>query len=39
MLALQNVLNTEQFLVYTLLNTYDVIWALFDVILRIQHSR
>ena len=35
MLALQNVLNTEQFLVYTLLNTYDVIWTLFDVILRI----
>ena len=33
MLALQNVLNTEQFLVYTLLNTYDVIWTLFDVIL------
>ena len=39
MLALQNVLNTEQFLVYTLLNTYDVIWTLFDVILQIQHSR
>ena len=39
MLALQNVLNTEQFLVYTLLNTYDVIWTLFDIILRIQHSR
>ena len=39
MLALQNVLNTEQFLIYTLLNTYDVIWPLFDVLLRIQHSR
>ena len=39
MLALQNVLNTEQFLVYTSLNTYDVIWTLFDVTLRIQHFR